>query len=130
MASFEKERDRVVLLMKRLGIGPDEYLDPNTTRAGETGADVITILDGRRIGIQVTDLDTGEVAGTARAAEAKLAKQGAYGTWAQNDPQKIMAAIVRSLTRKARMSSAGSQEFWLLMCAGVLEWARSVPRRL
>jgi hypothetical protein len=61
MASFEKEKGRVVLLMERLGIAPGDYLDPNATRAGQTGADVIAIIDGRRIGIQVTDIDTGEV---------------------------------------------------------------------
>jgi hypothetical protein len=127
MASFDKEKGRVVLLMQRLGMSPDEYRDPNTTRGGETGADVIALVDGHRIGIQVTDLDTGETAGTARAAEAKLARDAAargstYGTWAQNDAGKLMAAIVRSLTRKARMSFAGFDEFWLLMCAGVPEW--------
>jgi len=62
VGSFESEKCRVVLLMERLRIVPDNYLDPNTTRAGETGADVITIIDGRDIGIQVTDIDTGEVA--------------------------------------------------------------------
>src|SRR5271155_477003 len=100
MASFEKEKGQVVLLMQRLGMGPDEYRDPNTTRAGETGADVIAIIDGHRIGIQVTDLDTGETVGTARAAEAKLARDAAargstYGAWAQNDAGRLMAAIVR-----------------------------------
>src|SRR5271156_1886877 len=125
MASFEKEKGRVVLMMQRLGIAPDEYRDPNVT-AGETGADVVAVIGRRRIGIQVTDLDTGEAAGTARAAETRLARDAAkrgstYGTWAQNDTGKIMDAIVRSLGRKARMSFAGFGEFWLLMCAGVPE---------
>jgi hypothetical protein len=124
MASFEKEKGRVMLLMQRLGITPDEYRDPNTTTAGETGADVVALIGGCRIGIQVTDLDTGEAAGTARAAETKLwrdaAKRGSiYGTWAQNDTGKIIDAIARSLSRKARMSFADFDEFWLLMCAGV-----------
>jgi hypothetical protein len=127
MVSFEKEQGRVVLLMQRLGIVPDEYQDPNTMANGETGADVVVVIGGRRIGIQVTDLDTGEAAGTARGTETKLARDAAkrestYGTWAQNDPAKVMAAIVRSLTRKARMSFAGFDEFWLLMCAGVPEF--------
>jgi hypothetical protein len=127
MASFEKEKGRVELLMERLGLAPDEYVDPNTTRAGETGADVIAIIARRRIGIQVTDLDTGEAAGKARAAEAKLARDATargstYGTWTQNDASKLMAAIARSLMRKSRMSFAGFDEFWLLMCAGVPEW--------
>jgi hypothetical protein len=113
--------------MERLGIVPDAYFDPNTTRAGETGADVIAIIDRRRIGIQVTDIDTGEVPGKARREETGLASDATargstYGTWAQNDPGKILGSIVRSLTRKARMSFAGFDEFWLLMCAGVPEW--------
>src|SRR5438128_7847 len=61
MPSFEGEMGRVARLMERLGIAPDEYQDPNATRAGETGGDVIAIIGSRRIGIQVTDLDTGEV---------------------------------------------------------------------
>src|SRR5580658_2213810 len=98
MASFEKEKSRVVLLMQRLGIAPGEYRDPNATAAGETGADVIAVIGGGRIGIQVTDLDTGEAAGTGRAAETKLARDAAkrgstYNTWAQNDTGKIMDAI-------------------------------------
>jgi hypothetical protein len=111
--------------MQRLGITPDEYRDPNTT-AGETGADVIVVVAGRRIGIQVTDLDNGEAAGKARAAEARLARDAAkrnstYGTWVQNDPGKIIDAIVRRFAPKARMSFAGFDEFWQLMCAGVPE---------
>jgi hypothetical protein len=93
MASFEKEKGRVVLLMQRLGITPDDYRDPNTTATGETGADVVAVIGGRRVGIQVTDLDTGEAAGTARAAETKLSRDAAkrgstYDTWAQNDRGK------------------------------------------
>lgn len=126
MPSFEKEKGRVVLLMRRLGPTPDGYRVPNTTAASETGADVIALIDGRRIGIQVTDLDTGEAAGAARAAEARLSRDAVkrdttYGTWAQNDPDKIMDAIVRSVARKALMSFAGFDEFWLLICAGVPE---------
>ena len=65
--------------------------------------------------------------GEARREESGLARDAAacdstYGTWAQNDPGRIMDSIVRSLTRKARMSFAGFDEFWLLMCAGVPEW--------
>jgi hypothetical protein len=127
VASFEKEKGRVMLLMQRLGLTPAEYRDPSARGAGETGADVVVDIAGRRIGIQVTDLDTGEVAGTARSAETKraleaVARGSTYNTWAQNDPGKIMDAIVRSLTRKARMSFAGFDEFWLLICAGVPEW--------
>jgi hypothetical protein len=127
MASFEKEKGRVMLFMQRLDLAPDEYRDPSADRAGETGADVVAVFGNRRIGIQVSDLDTGGVPGSARREESGLfraaeARGGAtYGTWAQNDPSRVMAAIVRSITRKSRMSCAGFDEFWLLMCAGVPE---------
>jgi hypothetical protein len=127
VASFEKEKGRVVLLMERLGMVPEEYRDPNLGAAGETGADVIAVFGNQRIGVQVTDLDTGEMPGAARREESGLARDPAardstYGTWAQNDPARIMAAIMCSLERKARMSSAGFDEFWLLTCAGVPEF--------
>jgi hypothetical protein len=127
MASFEKEKGRVMLLMQRLDLAPDEYRDPSAGGAGETGADVVAVFGNRRIGIQVTDLDTGDEPGSARKEESGLFRAaearngGTYGTWAQNDPSRVMAAIVRSLTRKSRMSCAGFNEFWLLMCAGVPE---------
>lgn len=51
MASFEKEKGRVVLLMERLGHVPDHYRDPNAG-AGESGADVVAVFGDRRIGVQ------------------------------------------------------------------------------
>src|SRR5262249_57145006 len=74
MASkFERERSRVELLIRRLGLAPTVYRDPQTggRARDETGADVVALLDGRGVGIQVTDLDTGHSLGKARASEAK-----------------------------------------------------------
>jgi len=125
-SKFEQEKARVVLLMRRLGIAPTDYLDPQTGRhsRNETGADVVALIGSRRVGIQVTDLDTGESPGKARAAEAKLARDvegsgGTYATWAQNSPDLVIASIERSITRKSRMSFAGFDDFWLLVCCGV-----------
>src|SRR5712692_5932364 len=111
-SKFDMEQPRVGLLMQRLGFTPDKYLDPSTRGAGETGADVIAVINGHRVGVQVTDLDTGEEAGKARDKEVRLARDAesrdtTYGTWAQNDLNKIIIAIGRSLTRKTRMSFAG-----------------------
>jgi hypothetical protein len=52
-----------VLLMRRLGFVPAEYQDPQTGRHArdETGADAL--IEGRGAGIQVTDLDTGDLPG-------------------------------------------------------------------
>jgi hypothetical protein len=125
-SKFETEKAKVTLLMQRLGRTFEAYEDPNTGRgaAGESGADVIAIDAGRRIGVQVTDLDTGSRPGKARAEESKLARNAqaqatTYSTWGQNDPAKLVDAFARSVTRKARMSFSGFDEFWLLICAGV-----------
>ena len=125
-SKFEHEKSRVVLLMRRLGLVPAEYRDPQTGKHArdETGADVIALIEGRRVGIQVTDLDTGRSPGKARAAEAKLArdaeKRGStYATWPQNQPDRMIAAVARTISRKSRMSFAGFDDFWLLVCCGV-----------
>jgi hypothetical protein len=125
-AKFESEKGRVALLMQRLGLTPTEYQDPQAGghARDETGADVIAVINGRRKGIQVTDVDTGNSPGEARAAETKLARDAerqhtTYGTWGQNDPGKVIKAIAHSIQRKSRMSFAGFDDFWLLVCCGV-----------
>jgi hypothetical protein len=112
--------------MRRLGLAPTEYQDPHARghARDESGADVVVLLDGRRVGIQVTDLDAGSSPGEARAAEAKLARDaesrgGTYAAWGQNQPNELIAAIVRSISRKSRTSFAGFDDFWLLACCGV-----------
>ncbi len=125
-SKFEAEKAKVVLLMQRLGRTIEVYEDPNYARgaAGESGADVIAISSGRRIGIQVTDLDTGARLGKARAEEMKLARAAqaqasTYFVWGQNDPSELVEAIARSVARKSQMSFSGFDEFWLLICTGV-----------
>jgi hypothetical protein len=61
VARYERERALVELLMRRLGLRPESYIDPNERAGVETGADVIAVVGGRRIGIQVTELDTGDI---------------------------------------------------------------------
>jgi hypothetical protein len=71
MAShFERERHLVALLMQRLGLTEIDFNDPNAP-GRESGADVLAVFDGRRIGIQVTEIDTGSVPGQARGEEKK-----------------------------------------------------------
>jgi len=128
---FEMEKGRVVLLMRRLGIDPDAYEDPNAGSTQESGADVVAVVAGRRIGIQVTDIDTGERRGHARANEKRRATEAAargttYGTWAQNDVTIITSRITETIVRKTRMSFAGFDEFWLLICAGIPEFGATV----
>lgn len=113
--------------MQRIGLIVDGYEDPNDkARANQSGADVVAVCGNCRIGIQVTDLDTGEELGQARRAETRQARDAAsrdstYWAWGQDDLSKVVAAIERSITRKARMSFAGFHKFWLLLCCGVPE---------
>ena len=121
-APFETEKPRVALLMRRLGQSVDRFENPNVN--DESGADVIAVINGQRIGIQVTDLDTGKKRGNARRDESKLAHEAAtkgepYFTWGQNDPAKLVGAIARSVEQKAKTSSSRLSEFWLLICCGV-----------
>jgi hypothetical protein len=126
MPSFEMEKAQVVRLAQRLGLSVGEYRNPNEGGhpRDETGADVIGLVNGRRMGIQVTDVDTGDTPGSARSAEAKLASDAktrdtAYSTWGQNQPDKMISGIARSISRKSRMSFSGFDDFWLLICCGV-----------
>jgi hypothetical protein len=128
-AKFIRERHLVTLLMQRLGEGPGAYDDPNARTGRETGADVLAYLHGRRIGVQVTELDTGDTPGTARAGEKKDARDGqhrhggVYGGWAQNDPGKVVAAVQAAVARKVAISQRHDfrdfDEVWLLVSCGV-----------
>ena len=123
---FEREKSLVESLMRRCAVPVEGYIDPNQEAQDETGADVIAIVDGRRIGIQVTELDTGEMPGQARRTEraswreAQAKDQGTYGGWAQNDPRKIADAIARTLASKVQ-HIVGCDEAWLLISASLPE---------
>jgi hypothetical protein len=127
-AKFPKEHGLVSHLMSRLEIAPTEYIDPNEN-GPETGVDVIAVIGDRRIGIQVTELDTGATPGDMRAQEVRTAKQSkkngheTYFSWAQNDPAASVAAIIRAIERKvgiaARHDFTNLHEVWLLVACGV-----------
>ena len=94
--------------MRRRALSVERYIDPNQEAHDETGADVIAVVDGRRIGIQVTELDTGGIPGQARGAEkaswreAQGNGQGTYAAWARNDPSKLVNAIARATEWKPK----------------------------
>ena len=99
-AQFIRECHLVTLLMQRLSLDAVEYADPNVRAGRETGADVLAVTGGHRVGVQVTELDTGDMPGAARAGEKKDAREGqrrsgaVYGGWAQNDPAKVLSASI------------------------------------
>jgi hypothetical protein len=120
-AKFVRERDLVERLVQRLGLAVDDYEDPNASTS-ETGADVTILSGGRCIGVQVTILDTGTVAGKSIAAEKQQAKEGlkfhggVYGGWGQTKP---IAAITTAFTKKSAIDITGFDEVWLLVSAGI-----------
>jgi hypothetical protein len=128
MASqFERDKHLVELFMQRQGWSPFEYHDPNT-QARQTGADVLIVSGGRRIGIQVTEIDTGERRGRARAKERKEWRDSnlsTYCTSAQSDTNKLLAAITRDILGQVRKAENYTfNEFdavWLLASAGIRE---------
>ena len=107
----------LILLLKRIAVDASGYLDPNDATGVETGVDVIAIVTHKRVGVQVTEIDTGSKAGKARADEKKLAAAaagGVYGAWAQNNSLELTRAITRSISRKAvHTTDAGFDEVWL-----------------
>lgn len=123
---FERESDLVKLLIHRRALSVDQYIDPQKEAHDETGADVIAVIGGRRIGIQVTELDTGDRPGQARATEKILWReaqekgQETYAAWAQNDPSKLVSAIARAIASKVQ-HIVGCDEAWLLVSASVPE---------
>jgi hypothetical protein len=125
---FARERHLVELLMQRLGIVVSNFIDPNDKPNVETGVDVVADTALGHLGIQVTELDTGHKPGLSRAAEKAAAREGVnkhggvYGAWAQNDTSALLAAIGRSISRKAVATTvAGFDEVWLLISCGVPE---------
>ena len=123
VAKYERERALAQKLVQRLGLAAESYIDPNEA-GDETGADVIAIVGGRRVGIQVTELDTGDLAGQARASEkvamrrAEECGHSTYGSWAQSEPAKLVAAIERAVTSKMQQI-VGCDELWLLISAAL-----------
>jgi len=86
---FDIEKVRGAFLLEQLGITPEDYHDPNRGGVQESGADVVAVIDGHRIGIQVTDIDTGAARGKARAAEKHLARGDPEG-WADREVIRVL----------------------------------------
>ena len=127
-AQFLREKHLVDLFFARLGQCVPDCTDPKTLYDYETGVDVLANQAGLKIGIQVTELDTGEVQGELRAAEKNALREATLSTYcapAQNNPSTLHAAIKRAISRKVEISRKHNfsefQEVWLLISAGIPE---------
>ncbi|HLG90079.1 MAG TPA: hypothetical protein VKZ79_23135 [Alphaproteobacteria bacterium] len=125
---FAHEEPLVARLLDRLRIKPDAPLT-NPNLDGESGADVLAIVCGKRIGIQVTQIDNGYslpgVTGapiTGRGAEKRLAREcHTYAGFAENDSAKVVANIAAAIRPKALHRVTGFDGLWLLVAVGVPE---------
>ncbi len=127
---FPRESGLVDLLMRRLGIKVIEpYVNPNSAAGQETGLDVVAMTADWRVGVQVTEVDTGAIPGRVRATEKVVAREAlqagkfTYGSWAQNDPEAMLAAVVHAMNGKVKKSFSRSRvdEVWLLISCGIPE---------
>ena len=126
---YDREKSLVEALLREARQEAGSFEDPNAMAGVETGVDVLVELSGRRVGIQVTELDTGGVPGTARANENKLKQETAalghstYMAWSENKPANLISAVAGAISRKARIAArhafAGLDEVWLLVSCGV-----------
>jgi hypothetical protein len=125
---FAYETPLVARLLDRLRIKTDAPLT-NPNLDGESGADVLAIIGGKRIGIQVTQIDNcyslpgvTDTPIRGRGAEKRLAREcQTYAGFAENDSAEVVANIAAVIGRKALHRVAGFDELWLLVAAGVPE---------
>lgn len=132
MADFDKEKPYAELLMRHLSIGVADYVDINKRMGRQTGADVLAIaVDGSRIGVEVTEVDTGTGRGVARREEKRVEREAhdsglsVYGMYARNDENALINALADAIRGKADISlNHDFKEFteaWLLVVCGVPE---------
>ncbi len=126
MVSFEQERARAEELLLRLRLDlSTPVINPNEQGKPDKGVDCVANLkDGRKIGIQVTELDPWSAPGT-RGDERRLAADGQYGMFAQNSPDIVLGAIRCTIERKVKIAASHEfdwlSEVWLLVCTGIPE---------
>jgi hypothetical protein len=133
MASFEREKQLVEYLLRRLNLGQVSAWDPNAD-GSEAGMDILVHLaDGRVVGIQVTEIDPHTKPGTARSEEKRIAgmdRSRIYFGWGQNDAQLTLESLVRTIKRKVEIAATHSfesvDEVWLLVCGGIPEHGAAI----
>jgi hypothetical protein len=114
---FAHEKPLVDYLLDRLRIVPDvPPINPNLD--GESGADVLSIIDGKRVGIQVTQIDNcyslpSVPNATDRPIKGRCVEKGAakqcliYGGFAENNSAKVIANIAIAIRRNALHRGTG-----------------------
>jgi hypothetical protein len=125
---FVYEAPLVACLLDRLRFKTDAPLS-NPNLDGESGADVLAIIGGKRIGIQVTQIDNGyslpsvtDAPITGRGAEKRIAREcQTYAGFAENSSAKVVANIAAAIRPKALHRVTGFDRLWLLVAAGVPE---------
>jgi hypothetical protein len=129
MASYADELKSVQRMLDLAGIVPDRLSDPMTKFGEETGVDVLCRIDGRDIGVQVTDYtpDYGlqnPPKTASRAEEKKLAARNPRG-YGFGVSAEYIRALTESLQTKLQKSFSGVDEGWLLVAAQHPQYGRT-----
>jgi hypothetical protein len=121
---YAREEAFVLHLVEKLKLDlAKQPWNPNANKV-ESGVDVgLALADGRRVGVQVTELDPYPEPGARgrERAQARASASGVYVNYVQNDAGVILDAICRAIERKVRIIPAKSEfsEVWLLLCVGL-----------
>jgi len=129
---YKQEKRYVETLMTRLGITVTVYDDPRRIFGRETGADVMVLTEaGKRIGVQLTTLDTGTRRGQSRGCETRMVRDArdrgleSPGMFVQNSQNLLMTRLKDVFGEKVKISLRHDfKEFnasWLLVVSGIPE---------
>jgi hypothetical protein len=129
MASYAEELNSVRRMLDLAGLVPELSSDPMTVFGEETGVDVLCRIDGREIGIQVTDYTPGyglqnPPDSASRAEEKKLAAQNPRG-YGFGVSAEYIRALTETLKTKLQKTFSGVDEGWLLIAAQHPQYGRT-----
>jgi hypothetical protein len=126
MASSAREVTTTRRLFDMIGLVYSDMRDPLKAHGRETGADVEIRVDGRRIGIQVTEFACDEgVPGPGhrlRAIEKFNATRGIFPTYAvplQNQLAALRLRVLDKINKATRYTFEEFDEPWLVIAAAV-----------
>jgi hypothetical protein len=132
MGHFETERIHVERLLSLLEMRLDTLSNLQEVYSEETGVDVMSVIDGQKIGIQVTEYNPedgleSKPKRNPRGAEKKLArneldKSGGVKSYGLLVPADYIAALKTRIKNKLLKSSFSFDKVWLLITSQNPDW--------
>jgi hypothetical protein len=121
MASYDQECKFVACVLALTSLTPEKIADPKEEFGEEIGIDVVFLLDGRKIGVQVTEYNPDRAlpqspSKSSRAVEKSLAKKNPRG-YGHSTSGEYITALAKSLGTKLLKTFSSVDEGWLLLVA-------------